>query len=156
MKKLVYTLSTVFLFSLLACNNEEKAPAETANPRQALADSLETQVFDGHDIAMPKSMKIPDVQKEVTRILDSISKLPAKAQLAAAPYKKKLDSVLIDLSYADEAMTRWMDEFKHDSAKNDIEARIKYLVDEKLKIENVKKAVLGSLDKADSLIKAKF
>lgn len=150
MKKLLYSLCAILFIGLLACNNDGKGS------KQVLADSLEKEVLEGHDIAMPKSMKIPDVQKEVTRIIDSLGKLPAKTQQAAAPFKKKLDSLLIDLSYADEAMNIWMKEFDFDSAKNNIEQRIKYLADEKLKVENVKKAVLGSLEKADSLLKARF
>jgi len=156
MNKILYTLSAVLFISILACNNEDKEPKKTSDPQQALADTLEKEVLDGHDVAMPKSMKIPDLQKEVTRIIDSIGKLPAKTQQAAAPYKKKLDSLLIDLSYADEAMNRWMEDFNFDSAKNNIEQRVKYLADEKLKVENVKKAVLGSLAKADSLLKKRF
>jgi hypothetical protein len=156
MKKLFYSLFAILVISIVACNNEGKDTAKSNDPQKALADSLEKEVMHGHDVAMPKSMKIPDIQKEVTRIVDSIGKLPAKAQQAATPYRKKLDSLLIDLSYADEAMNRWMVEYKYDSAKNNIEQRIKYLADEKLKVVNVKRAVLGSLQKADSLLKAKF
>jgi hypothetical protein len=156
MKKLQYTLSVILFIVMLSCNNENKETVKANDSQKALADTLEAQVWEGHDVAMPKSMKIPNVQKEVTRIIDSIAKLPAKTQAAAAPYKKKLDSLLVDLSDADEAMNRWMKGFKFDSAKNNLEVRIKYLADEKLKVEDVKKAVLGSLEKADSLLKAKF
>jgi len=42
-----------------------------------------------------------------------------------------------------------------DSAKDNIEQRVKYLAEEKLKVTKVKEAVLGGLAKADSLLKAK-
>lgn len=43
-----------------------------------------------------------------------------------------------------------------DSALNNAEQRIKYLTDEKLKVGKVKEAILGSLQKADSLLKEKL
>jgi hypothetical protein len=157
MKKLLYYLPAILLISLIACNNNtEKEPGETAGPREKLADSLQNEVRDGHDVAMPKSMKIPEIQKEANRLIDSISKLPAKAQAAATPYKMKLDSLIKDLDYADMKMDDWMNNFNYDSARDNIEQRIKYLTEEKLKVDDVKKAVLGSLAKADSLLKKKF
>jgi len=53
-------------------------------------------------------------------------------------------------------MENWMDEFNMDSAVNNVEQRIKYLSEEKLKVSNVKENILTSLQKADSLIKQKF
>jgi hypothetical protein len=156
MKKVILILSALFSIAIIACNNTDKKTEENNDPRKALADSLANEVIEGHDVAMPKSMKIPDLQKETKRLIDSVSKLPAKAREAAASYKVKLESLLTDLSYADSSMSKWMDEFKYDSAENNIEQRIKYLTDEKLKVGKVKEAVLGSLQKADSLLKAKF
>ena len=65
--------------------------------------------MEGHDIAMPKSMKIPDLQKETKRLIDSIGKLPAKAQEAAAPYKAKLEALYKDLGDAYASMDKWME-----------------------------------------------
>ncbi len=88
--------------------------------------------------------------------LDSIEKLPVKARQAAAPLKIKLDSLQKDLSYAEFAMNKWMNEFNMDSAINNAEERINYLQSEKLKVAKVKEAILGSLQKADSVLKEKF
>ena len=49
-----------------------------------------------------------------------------------------------------------MSEFNMDSSLNNTEQRIKYLESEKIKISNVKDAMISSLQKADSLLKAKF
>ena len=46
-----------------------------------------------------------------------------------------------------------MVEFNIDSAKGNQELRIAYLRSELDKVSNVKKAILGSLSKADSLLK---
>lgn len=154
MRKILFFIPVFLIGALVACNSDS-GNAENSTLK-AEADSLEKEVDNGHDAAMPKSMKIPAIQKEVQRLIDSIGKLPAKAQQAAAPYRAKLDTLMQELDYAGSAMDKWMSEYKHDSALNDLEQRIKYLTTEKLKVDKVKEAVLGSIQKADSLLKARF
>lgn len=151
MKRLFLFVSIISLLG--ACNNDDSAKKDTAT---STADSLQDEVVKIHDIAMPKSMKIPDVQKKVQGLLDSIGKLPAKAKEAAAPLKARLEEVKGELSYAETAMNMWMEELNLDSAKNDIQKRIDYFTNEKMKVSKVKDAVLNSLSKADSLLKARF
>ena len=160
MKRLLFVF-TVAVFAISACNNADKKEEEVTLTPKERADSLEKEVLEkevmeGHDIAMPKSMKIPNLQKETQRLIDSIDKLPAKAREAAAPYRAKLKNVYKELGDAYTSMENWMDNFDYDSAKNNVEQRIRYLTDEKLRVNKVKEAVLGSLQKADSLLKAKF
>lgn len=160
MKKLLFSLSSLLIVTFFACNNSGDNNEPVISSEDSLltqkADNLEKEVLEGHDIAMPKSMKIPALQKEVKRMIDSVGKLPARAQEAAAPYKAKLETLLKDLDYADMAMNKWMEEFRLDSARTNLEQRIRYLADEKIKVDKVKEAVLGSLAKADSLLKAKL
>ncbi len=151
MKRLFLFVSIISLLG--ACNNDDSAKKDTAT---TTADSLQDEVVRIHDIAMPRSMKIPDVQKKVQGLLDSIGKLPAKAKEAAAPLKARLEEVKDELSYAETAMNMWMEELNLDSAKNDIQKRIDYFTNEKMKVSKVKDAVLNSLSKADSLLKARF
>lgn len=157
MKK--FAISFIVLFMITACNNEKKHDDHSGhakNEPKTRADSLMADVMDGHDAGMAKYGKLQAIEKKVKAALDSISKLPAKAKQELAPYKAKLDSTAADLSYAIFAMDKWMEEFKMDSAKDDMEARIKYLLDEKMKVGKVKEAILNSLGKADSLLKAKL
>jgi Zn-dependent M32 family carboxypeptidase len=149
MKKLLFPLVALLV---LACNNSP----EKENPLKAQADSLEKQVEEGHNIAMPKSMKIPKLQKAAQQMIDSIVALPAKAKEAAAPMKAKLEELVNELNYADNAMNKWMAEMNFDSSLDDLQQRVKYLAEEKLKVDKVKEAVLTSIAKADSLLKAKF
>jgi hypothetical protein len=160
MKKIFFLLATAGLF-LASCNNDKKDPEaghhnHGKNTPQNQEDSLMADVMDGHDAGMAKYGKLQTMEKKVKASLDSISKLPAKARQELAPYKAKLDSVAADLSYALFAMDKWMEEFDMDSAKDNIENRIKYLLDEKMKVGKVKEAILNSLSKADSLLKAKL
>ena len=156
MKKVL--LPFIALILLTACNNNDKKQEDDSNKEapKTQADSLMDEVMDGHNVGMAKYSKLTDMEKKVKTVLDSISKLPAKAQIEVKGYKEKLDSLGKDLNYAIVAMDKWMEEFNMDSALNNMEQRIKYLTDEKLKVGKVKEAILGSLQKADSLLKAKF
>lgn len=157
MKKYIFPL---ILLIIAACNNADKKQEgnkdHTTDVPKTQADSLMADIMDGHGVGMSKMGKISVMQKQVTRLLDSIATLPAKTRQAAAAYKNKLDSVAKDLSYAEMAMNKWMDEFNMDSAVNNLDERIKYLTDEKWKVAKVKAAILGGLHKADSLLKAKL
>ena len=149
MKKNIFLLA-VFIFTfLLSCNNSK----EKTDPLQAQADSLQKEVLAGHDIAMPKSRKIPALQKKIQQMIDSISKLSPKEIQTNAFYKMELENLLNDLSSAESAMNKWMDEFNLDSFSNNAEQRVNYLSNEKIKIDKVKDAVLTSLQKADSILR---
>lgn len=151
MHKVFSLLATGLILSFTACNNDDSAKKD-----KVMADSLQKETLHLHDIAMPRSLKIPGIQKQVQAMLDSIGKLPAKAKEAAAPLKARLEEVKGELSYAESAMDTWMQELNLDSAKNDIQKRIDYFTSEKMKVSKVKDAVLNSLSKADSVLKAKF
>lgn len=149
MKKLIFLSLATALF--VACNNSPKTAEGNAT-----VDSLEQDIEDGHIVGMGKMGALIKAQNEAKRLLDSVSKLPAKAQQAAAPYTAKVENVLQDLSQADLLMNKWMEEYNMDSAKNNAEERIKYLVSEKGKIGQMNKAILGSLAKADSILRKKL
>jgi hypothetical protein len=158
MKKILLPLLALIMFA--ACNNSDKKhddhSGHTSKEPKTAADSLMAEVMDGHDVGMAKMSKISNMQKEVQRVLDSIATLPAKAKQASLPLKAKLDAVAADLSYAEMAMNKWMNEFNMDSALNDMQVRIKYLADEKDKVGKVKNAILTGLQKADSVLKARW
>lgn len=158
MKKFIFCFGALITICLVACNdaaNGHKGHGPGNEPKTQ-ADSLMSDVMDGHNIGMAKMGKLTRAEQTTRRLLDSIAKLPAKARQAAEPLKTKLDSLQKDLSYAEFAMNKWMEEFNMDSAVNDAKQRIEYLGSEKLKVTKVKEAILNSLEKADSLIKDKF
>ncbi|MBK6936689.1 MAG: lipoprotein [Chitinophagaceae bacterium] len=157
MKRLIFPF--IILFILAACNNDKNHDGHSHGSKEVpktQADSLMTEVMDGHDVGMAKYGRLKEVEKQIKAAIDSVTKLPSKAQAAAAPYKVQLDSVGKDIRSAIVAMDTWMQEFNMDSAVDNMEQRIKYLTDEKLKVGKVKEAILGSLQKADSLFKAKL
>ncbi len=158
MSKLKLLIAVMAVLSFMACNNEKKEDhnGHGKNEPKTQADSLMADVMDGHDVGMAKYGKLQAMEKKVRASLDSISKLPAKAKEALAPYRAQLDSAAADLSYAIFAMDKWMQEFNMDSAQDDMEKRVQYLLDEKMKVGKVKEAILNSLGRADSLLKAKL
>jgi hypothetical protein len=143
---------------LLACNSSDKKHEGHNSSDKApknLTDSLLKDIDEGHIVGMSKIGKLHNTQKEVQRVIDSIGKLPAAAQEAAATYVAGLKAVVKDMEYADFAMEKWMMEYSEDSAKENAEQRLSYLKEEKMKVDKMKDAILSSLQKADSLLNIK-
>jgi hypothetical protein len=151
MKRLFPFIALIILE--VACNSTNSEQTKTAD--EIKADSLDNQVEKLHGNAMGKTMHMRDVQKKVETVIDSISKLPAKLRPASATYKHQLDSLLDRMKYADFAMEKWMEEYKFDSLKDDVQKRIEYLESENIKISKVKDAIVLSLQQADSLLRKK-
>ena len=159
-----FKLAIIFLaFGFLAaCNNKKSADSKgvlggkDGETYRTIADSLEHGVMDGHNAGMAKYGKLTAMQNEAQRLLDSISKLPAKAREAMTPLKIKLDALVEDLRSAKDGMDKWMEEYNMDSAVNNIEQRINYLTSEKIKVSKIKEDILNSLQKADSVLKTRL
>ncbi len=138
-----YSLAFVALI-VMACNSGGSADAE---PQKSLSDSLLQQVLDGHDVAMPKMMKLQRLQKDAQTEIDSLKRTPGNTQRIAL-----LDSTLKNLSYADVAMHEWMEGFKYDSLKGNEPARVDYLKIQLASVNAMKEVVLSSIAKADSVL----
>ncbi len=155
-KKILLPLLAAALIT--ACNNEAKEADHSAHDtakKEALTplDSLDMEVNNVHDEVMPKMGRVRGAGQRAQAALDSLAKLPAKAQAAATGLKTALEQLINDLNTADYDMNKWMMEYKLDSAKDNPELRMKYLQAEKVKVEKVKNAILGGLARADSLLK---
>jgi hypothetical protein len=120
------------------------------------ADSLYKEVIDGHNVGMEGWMNIENRKKGIQHLLDSISTLPEKAKTEASQLKDKLSAAAGDLQVAYDEMDKWMPTLNLDSAKDNLEQRIKYFTGEKLKISKINDAISRSLQKADSLLKGKL
>lgn len=153
MKRTSTVILSVLALVLISCGGED---SKQKSPEAKLADSLYKDVMNGHDVGMAKMGRLTRAEQTTRRMLDSIKNLPAKAQQAAEPLRIKLDSLQKDLSYAEFAMNKWMEEFNIDSALNQLDQRIEYLKSEKIKVTKVKESILNGLEKADSVLKSKF
>ncbi|WP_018630560.1 hypothetical protein [Niabella aurantiaca] len=150
MKFRFFSLAVVLL---MACGEGSQQPAsDTGDGPKTKADSLLQAVIDGHDVAMPKMKKLERLIKETTAAIDSLGKLPAAVQKQNSALKTKLEEAAGDLSNADKSMHEWMNGFKYDSLQNNEPERIKYLEDQKAKVNQMKDAVLSSISKAEGLL----
>jgi len=163
MKKIAFVFTLFVSTVLVACNESGKKQGNGNPGLKEQADSLEKKVDEEHIVAMRKFMKIPDLQKKVNHLLDSIAKLPAKARETAASYKGELEVLNKELGEASASMENWMEAFgerlqelNEESMKDSLEQRVKFLTEEKIKVDRVKEAVLGSTQKAAALLKEKL
>ena len=137
-------------FTVVACNNEQK---ESVTAKKTLVDSLQELVDDAHIAGMAKMGQLTRMQQKASYLLDSINKLPARAQQNINTYKAKLEDLLKDLNYADFAMNKWMNEFySKDTAIKAEGERVKFLELENEKVIKVKDAILSGISKADSVL----
>jgi excinuclease UvrABC ATPase subunit len=157
MYKIIAPLIAIICFVIASCGSgdsrHDQHKGHTTEGTKTPADSLYELVMAGHDEVMPRMGKIRGAQKEAQRLVDSINALPENAKAASLAIKSKLEELVKELGYADFAMDKWMTEFNLDSAKDNVELRIQYLNEEKLKVDKVKEAIIKSLAKADSLLK---
>ena len=158
MRKISIAGLSVLFVLFTACKSGDKKSDDklSADALKAKADSLYTAVIDEHDAGMVGWMKIEGRQTQINSLLDSIAKLPAKAQSSLADLKAKLNDANTALSNAYKEMDVWMQEMNLDSAANDLETRLRYLSDEKLKGSKITEMINSSVQKADSLLKVKF
>ncbi len=148
--KQYFFLLPLFVLVAVACNNEGKG---TAAVLEKSADSLFEQVVHGHDVGMAKDLALEKAITKTQHMLDSINALPSVVRANASVYKQELDTLLKNLQHADFAMDKWMKEMNWDPSTIEVNERIKYLSNEKIKIDKISEAILGSLARADSLLK---
>ncbi|HEY5772598.1 MAG TPA: hypothetical protein VIS75_08215 [Chitinophagaceae bacterium] len=152
MKKLILVITAaIALLVFRACKDKEQNKRKDgfSDVSKNKEDSLFHEVMEGHDIGMARMIKITKYLTHIQNALDSINRLPAAK--IDEEYQQTLIDLQEDLNYAQYGMNTWMDEFKHDSAQENKEKRIQYLESEKIKVIKVKEAILGSLQRADSI-----
>ena len=138
-----YNLALIALLTA-ACNSGSPADSE---PQKSLSDSLLQQVLDGHDVAMPKMMKLERLQKDAQAEMDSLKQANGNAARITL-----LDSTIKNLSYAEATMNEWMEGFRYDSLKDNEPARVDYLKIQLASVNQMKEVVLSSIAKADSVL----
>jgi len=150
MKPVIFLL---FVITVIACNQEEKPIRKDgfSEVPKTKEDSLYKEVMEGHDIGMARIRRVEKAILKTQQQLDSLNKL-SKNKIDPN-HQQALIDLLEELNYANNAMNKWMNEFKFDSAKGNLELRIPYLESEKDKVNKVKEAILNGLKRADSLLK---
>jgi DNA repair ATPase RecN len=158
MKKISFVLGALLLTGIMACKNADRKNnnPQSSQPLKTKADSLYDQVIKEHNEGMSGWMKIKGIRKQINTLLDSIARLPSKAQPSLNILKAKLNEATEELDDAYKLMDDWMTDMNLDSAVNNVELRIQYLTGEKMKGSKITELINNSLQKADSLLKTKF
>ncbi|MBI5858115.1 MAG: hypothetical protein HZB42_10770 [Sphingobacteriales bacterium] len=153
MKRVVMIYCAVLLLAFSACKSgkpKKDKPAEKTEA-QVILDEIDEIHIQG----MSKMAKLTGLRQQVTKILDSVK---AGTKAIAVFFNQKLDSSLQSLTNAEVTMDKWMNDFYRniDTLSENATERVKYLTAEKLKATNLRDAILNSIQKADSVLKAKF
>ena len=126
-------------------NSADSAPS-AANPSEAKSESwreIEREVMEIHDEVMPKMGELNNLRKSLLHA-DSTLNLDANAH-------SELSKAVADLEIADSLMWAWMYEYKRPS--DTVESVIvEYLESEKVRVTEVKDAILQSMQHAEGLL----
>ncbi len=156
MNKIPFVLGVMLMTAILASCNSDGRNKHSSEGLKANADSLYKELIKEHNEGMNGWMKIEGRQKQIKNILDSIATLPSKAGSLSEAYKARLLVASEELANAYTEMDVWMSKMNLDSAENNLDLRIKYLSEEKIRASAITALVNNSLQKADSVLKAKF
>lgn len=144
----------VISMTVLACNNAQDNAAERkdgySNEPKTEIDSLYHQVMEGHDVGMAKMGALKKYNGLAQSKIDSVQKLSADKQDKS--YLQEVMTLQQQLINAEKGMNEWMEGFNLDSASGPT-ASAGYLKSELQKVTIVRDNILGSLGKADSLLK---
>ena len=156
----VKLVSIIILAVIISCTNSSKPKVEERTDGYTTVlktpeDSLMHEVMEAHDIGMAKMGKLRGYQKQLKKAIDSINRLPPPQKANATALQKSLKNLLKELQQAENAMNKWMEEFKMDSAKNDQAKRLTYLEAEKSKAQKMRDQILESIKKSDSIFSRK-
>jgi uncharacterized protein YoxC len=136
--KNILSLTLLTLIWMMSCEEKKKEAK----------DVLYEQVMEVHDEIMPKMGDIMKYKKQLK------SKVDALAENAEVNSEKigELQQAITDLDNSHEEMMAWMREFNPDFEGMVSEEIMKYLVEQKAKIERVGKETYAALKQAEELL----
>jgi methylphosphotriester-DNA--protein-cysteine methyltransferase len=138
-------VSSVFV----ACGSAGGDESSTESTQKNEQAALYKEVIDIHDEVMPRMRDINQLLKDIdTRVSEfEADSLLTPDQLAE---KQNLESTKSLLEDANEGMMSWMRDFQQIEEDQEHEEVIKYLSDEKQKIQAIKEDILSAIEEAES------
>lgn len=132
-------LSCFVLLLLSGCQEPKGSPTTPA-------EQLYTEVMTIHDEVMPKIGTIQKLIKDLKLLRERVETDSLRVG--------RIDTTLVELSRADEAMMDWMHQIRPLATLQgqSEEKVISYLENEKIKITKVKDDILGSIRKGEALV----
>ncbi len=135
MTKHLFHFSLIIAFSLSACNDQK-----------AKEQSLYDQVMATHDEVMPEMGNLRSLSKKLTATLDSLKQDSVNVDSAEVA---KINVLLSRLDSANASMMQWMHEFEPLEEGTPHGEVMQFLLEEKKKIDKVKKDMLEAKDSAE-------
>ena len=130
------------LFALAGCQNQK-----------AEQQKLQKEVIEQHDVLMVRMDLLQDNKSALSLIennLDNIKKV--QPNLDTVQLKAEITDLKIQLTVSDESMMKWMNNFNSDYTGKNHEEVMKYLENQKIKIDTVKTLFDQSLSKSGAII----
>ncbi len=145
MKQFFVLLLTGLIVFTFACND---TPSKTSTEPALDTKAMEKSVMKIHDEAMAKMDVIYKLKKQVKGIADSLQQDSiANSETLTAAYKN-----IEALELADESMMSWMRNYQIPKTKDTPEV-MKYLEDEKEKIQEVSQLMNMNIAEAEGFVK---
>lgn len=132
MKHFLFTLFTLLLFTVIACQNDNR-------------ERMHNEVMVIHDEAMAKLGQIKSAHKKLKTRIDQDT-------LMTDSLRNIILSKMSLLKSADNAMMDWMANYKKPKEDVTKEEAIKYLVDQKDKISEVAEMMYKSIREGESVL----
>ncbi|MEM1319480.1 MAG: hypothetical protein AAGG75_04445 [Bacteroidota bacterium] len=126
-------------FRIIGCTAMLSLFLFSCQPASAPVQALWDEVMVVHDEVMPKMGDMTKIKKK----LKTLDKNPS------------IEAAIVKLEDADKAMWDWMHNMKSMSDVKELEegAALKYLEEEKVKIDEVKRLMLESMQEGEALLK---
>ncbi|MDF2386629.1 hypothetical protein JMG10_34530 [Nostoc ellipsosporum NOK] len=151
MYKLFFAALLIVTVAFVACGADD-----AAKDLKARSEALYDSMIKGHDVGMAKMRALTNARNRTKQMIDSLDKLPAQAKEAAADLRARLAGLGDELAAAEKGMNDWMSQINFDTLADDLKGKVRYYTSENEKTTKIKHDILGSLAKADSLLKERF
>jgi hypothetical protein len=139
------TFFTLFLLVLLAaCNTKTNNGQDSHNEHDSANQALYDEVMKVHDEVMPK-------MNDIYKLKEELKKDIADAPGMVENKRKEIESAILQLDAASEAMMDWMRNFNPLPDSLGEERAREYLEEQKIKVDKVKEEMLRAIDGAKGL-----
>lgn len=105
-------------------------------------DQLRSEVMAIHDEVMPRTEEMYRLRKRLQAMADSL----LKQDMTDTLLRHEIERLIFKLRKADDSMMSWMHNYNGGSGLYDHNEVMRYLENEKLKIEAVRQAILEAVD----------
>lgn len=134
----------LFLVLLVGCNTKSDNGDDSHNAHDSPNQALYDEVMKVHDEVMPK-------MNDIYKLKEDLKKDIADAPGMVESKRKEIESAILQLDAASEAMMDWMRNFNPLPDSLGEENAREYLEVQKVKVDKVKEEMLRAIDEAKGL-----